>query len=548
MSVKHFQITEEPVQRLSRLIKETFWNRLTRQIDSRGIEAAAPDTKSVKSQPRIYVPHGAPEQHAYYSRIAGQNPKMDLDVQWLPKGEITGDFIKSLNHRPGVLALEMDFSGSDGPNEHKETIGLPFIVPGGRFNELYNWDSCFCALGMIDSHPHIVKSILRHFIFELKHYGKILNANRSYYLGRAQPPFLTDLATRVYEATKLEPGAKDLLREAILAAMKEYTSYWTSPPRLDPITNLSRYRPTGSGIPPECEPSQFAHILTPYAIKYNMTLSQLTTAYNNGDFSEPTLDTFFQHDRSTRESGHDTTTRFEGLCADLDTVDLNSLLYRYETDIARTIRTVFADALPVPAIFCAPGQEAGYIATSAIWDRRARARKARMDRYCWDEAAGMYFDYNTARTERTTFESVTTLWPLWAGLSSPSQAARLVPAALAAFEQVGGLSSTSLASRGPISAERPQKQWDYPFGWPPHQILAWDGLRRYGYADEAERVCYKWLHMMTRVFTGWNGTVVEKYDVSKEGWRAPHKVEAEYGNQGLGFEGVPQEGYVSWLC
>ena len=457
MSIKHSQITEGPVQRLSRLIKDTFWNKLTRQIDSRGIKAAAPDTKSVESQPRIFVPPGVPKQHAYYSKFAEENPDFGLDVQWLPEGEITGEFIKGLNLRPGILALEMDFPENDESSGQKEPLGLPFIVPGGRFNELYNWDSCFCAIGMIDSHPYIVKSILRHFIFEIKHYGKILNANRSYYLGRTQPPFLTDLAMRIYDATKLEPGAKELLKEAILAAMKEYNSYWMTEPRLDRETGLSRYRPTGSGIPPECEPTHFAHILTPYAKKHNMSLEEVATAYNNGLINEPDLDTFFLHDRGVRESGHDTSNRLEGLCGDLATVDLNSLLNRFETDIAAIIRNIFSDALPVPTAFCSPGQEPGHIETSAIWEQRAAARKESMDKYCWNESLGLYFDYNTASKTRTAYESVTTLWPLWAGLSSPHQAALLVSKALPKFEQAGGLTSTSLASRGPIDAAHPQK-------------------------------------------------------------------------------------------
>lgn len=542
MLLRHSQITEEPAQRLSRLIKETFWNKLTRRIDLLGIKAAAPDTKSVESQPRIYVPPGVPKQYAYYCKIAEEDPDFGLDVQWLPEGEITGEFIKGLNLKPGILALEMDFPEDGESSGQKEPVGLPFIVPGGRFNELYNWDSCFCAIGMIDSHPHIVKSILRHFIFEIKHYGKNLNANRSYYLGRAQPPFLTDLAIRTYEATKYESGAKELLKEAILAAMKEYNSYWTSEPRLDPETGLSRYRPTGSGIPPECEPTHFAHVLTPYAKKHNMSLEEVAAAYNDDLIDEPDLDTFFLHDRGVRESGHDTSNRLEGLCADLATVDLNSLLYRYETDIATVIRTVFSDSLPVPAVFCSHGQEPGHIGTSTIWDQRATARKASMDKLCWNESLGLYFDYNTASKTRTAYESVTTLWPLWAGLASPHQASLLVSTALPKFEQAGGLTSTSLASRGPIDAAHPQKQWDYPYGWPPHQILAWDGLRKYGYHDEAERIAYKWLHMMTRTFTDYNGTVVEKYDVTD--LKAPHKVTAEYGNQGLGFEYAPQEGYV----
>lgn len=205
------KVTEDPVDRLQRLIKSNWWDNLKRKIDSSGIAVAARDPKTCEtadSHPRIYIPQGVPLQHAYYSKLAQEMPDMKLDVQWLPEGDITADFIRSLNDRPGILALEMEENDS---NQRKELIGLPFIVPGGRFNELYNWDSCLCATAMIDTHPHIVKSILRHFIFEIKHYGKVLNANRSYYLGRAQPPFLTDLALKTFKATKDEPGAKDLL-------------------------------------------------------------------------------------------------------------------------------------------------------------------------------------------------------------------------------------------------------------------------------------------------------------------------------------------------
>lgn len=289
------QLTEDPVRRIERLIKGSWWDNLTRHIDASGIAIAAKDPKTADSQPRIYVPHGAPEQYAYYTRIAQEKPDMKLDVQWLPEGNITPNFIKSLNSKPGLLALEME--KDEITNELK---GLPFIVPGGRFNELYNWDSCFCAFGMLETHPHVVKSIIRHFIFEIKHYGKILNANRSYYLGRAQPPFLTDLALRTYKATTHEPDSKDLLKNAILAAMKEYHDYWMSPPRYDEESGLTRYRPIGLGFPPECEPTHFAHILAPYAEKYKMSLAEITQKYNDGEIKEPDLDLFCLHDRAVR--------------------------------------------------------------------------------------------------------------------------------------------------------------------------------------------------------------------------------------------------------
>lgn len=515
------KVSENPVDRLQGLIQTSWWDNLKRNIDESGIAIAAKDPKTYEtadSRPRIYIPHGVPLQHAYYSKLAREMPEINLDVQWLPASDITAEFIKSLNDKPGILALEMEEYDSNG---RKELMGLPFIVPGGRFNELYNWDSCFCATAMIDTHPHIVKSILRHFIFEIKHYGKILNANRSYYLGRSQPPFLTDLALKTYRATKHEPGAKDLLKLAILAAMKEYYSYWMTAPRYDEDTGLTRYRPIGTGIPPEVESTGFDHILEPYAKKHEMTMTEVGRAYTSGQIHEPELDTFFLHDRALRESGHDTSNRFVGVCADLATIDLNCLLYRYETDIAEAIRTFFEDKLQVPVDFCAHGQVVDRFESSVMWEFSARKRKDSIDRYLWNEEKGLYFDFNTITKKPNEYETVTSFWALWCGVASPHQAALLVEKNLGKFECVGGLSSTTEISRGSINAANPQKQWDYPNGWAPHQILAWDGLKKYGYHEETERLAYRWLHMITRVFVDYNGTVVEKYDVTD--LKSPHR-------------------------
>ena len=533
------RLAEDPVSRLKRLITGSWWDNLTRTIDAAGVAKAALDakTKGTKDSPRrIYIPYGAPEQFAYFSKIAEDCPELYLDVQWLPRDELTSEFVHSLDCKPGLLALEMEAD----PAAKGGLRGLPFVVPGGRFNELYNWDSAFCAWGMLKTHSHIVKAIIRHFAFEIRHYGKICNANRSYYLGRAQPPFLTDLALRTYKATKNEPDAKERLRLAIFAAIKEYHNYWMTPPRYDEATGLTRYRPIGAGFPPECESTQFSHILKPYTRKYNLSVPEVMQKYNDGEINEPNLDAFTLHDRAVRECGHDTSNRVEGVCADLGTIDMQCLLYKYETDIAHIIRGEFSDCLTVPAAFCAPGQVADRVETSAAWDRAAKKRKQLIDRYCWNEEKGLYFDYNTVEMKQTDYESVTSLWALWCGVASPQQASRLVEKGLPKFECVGGLSTSTEKSRGPIDRDHPQKQWDYPHGWPPHQMLAWDGLIRYGYQEEAERLIYRWLHMVIRVVMDYNGTVVEKYNVTT--LDAPHKVDAEYGNQGLDFKYAPQEG------
>lgn len=539
------RINENPVNRLSRLIKDSFWNNLTRRIDGSNIGKVGRDPKdwTADPRPRIYVPRGAPEQYEYYTGVAKKNPEMRLDVQWLAEDCANDQYVRDLNAAPGLLCVAMEeYVTKSGETDMR---GLPFVVPGGRFNELYGWDSYMESLGLlVHDRVDLVKPMVQHFCFCIKHYGKILNANRTYYLCRSQPPFLTDMALRVYDKIKHQEGAQDFLREAILAAIKEYHSVWMNDPRLDRVSGLSRYRPGGIGVPPETEASHFVHILTPYAEKHGMTFEEFVDAYNHQRVEEPELDEYFLHDRAVRESGHDTSYRLEKIAANLATVDLNSLLYKYETDIARVIRGHFGDRLPVPAGFCVAGQDPGHVETSSTWDRRAKRRRLLMDKYCWSEEAGMYFDYDTAKQERTNYESATTFWPMWAGLTTPKQAAALVTKALPKFEVFGGLVSGTEESRGPVGLSRPNRQWDYPFGWAPQQILAWVGLQRYGYEAEAQRLAYRWLYMVTKAFVDFNGVVVEKYDVTRP--IDPHRVEAEYGNQGSDFKGVPREGF-GWV-
>ena len=156
----------------------------------------------------------------------------------------------------------------------------------------------------------------------------------------------------------------------------------------------------------------------------------------------------------------------------------------------------------------------------------------------------MYFDYNTKLQQQTDYECATTFWPMWAGVSTPRQAAVLVKEALPKLEAFGGLLSGTKKSRGDVGLERPNRQWDYPFGWAPQQMLFWVGLQRYGFEEECQRLCYKWLYMVTKAFHDFNGVVVEKYDVTRK--LDPHKVEAEYGNQGADFKGVAREGF-GWV-
>ncbi|KAA1083428.1 alpha,alpha-trehalase nth1 [Puccinia graminis f. sp. tritici] len=566
------RLTENPVDRLSRMIKTTFWPSLTRRIDEAGLLTILTDPKDRSSTQarRIYVPHGEAEILAYYQQVASQHPQIKLIVEELPKlSDITPSFVRSLNDRPGILALAMK-KVQVGPGHH-QLQAIPFVVPGARFNELYNWDSYFISIGLlIDDHLELAQGIVEHFVFEINHYGKILNGNRSYYLCRSQPPFLTDFALQVY--SRLHPlqitENKIWLAKVIKAAIKEYHTVWMAKPRLEPRTGLSRYRPDGIGVPPETESSHFTHVLQPYAQKHSMSVNEFIDAYNQEKVHEPELDEYFTHDRAVRESGHDTTYRFEGVCADLVTIDLNSLLYKYEIDIATCIRDVFDDRLELDEEFefsSFPfGEELPYseyfdhsqpsppppphqqhvpidqkVQSSKEWFDRAKRRKQLIDHFLWNPGKSLFFDFNAKEFKQSNYESVTAFWSLWAGLASQEQAEKLVKTSLTKFEVPGGLVACTEASRGEISLVRPNRQWDYPAAWAPHQILAWVGLERYGFTQESQRTAYRWLYMMTKAFVDYNGVVPEKYDAIA----LNHLVHAEYGNQGVDFKMVPREGF-----
>ena len=534
------RINENPVSRLERLIANQFWTNLTRRIDLNNIGEIAKDTKidtPGAQNPRIYVPYNCADQYEFYIQASQMHPSLNLEVEYLPQ-DITPEYVKSINDTPGLLALAMEehFDPSTG---EKTLIGYPYAVPGGRFNELYGWDSYMMALGLLENNKaDVARGMVEHFIFEIEHYGKILNANRSYYLCRSQPPFLTDMALQVYNKTggKSNPSAVDLVKRAFIAAIKEYKTVWMAHPRLDPETGLSCYHPNGLGVPPETEADHFDSILLSYMEKYSLTREEFVKKYNDGEIKEPALDEFFLHDRGVRESGHDTTYRFEGVCAYLATIDLNSLLYKYELDIADVIEEVFDDDFHDPHDLL--------VTNSQHWRDLAEKRKQQINKYMWDEKTGFFFDYNVKTKQRTSYESATTFWALWAGVATQEQARDMVEKALPPLEVLGGIVACTEGSRGPISIQRPSRQWDYPYGWAPHQILAWQGLCEYGYVGVATRLAYRWLYIMTKAFVDYNGIVVEKYDATRG--TDPHRVDAEYGNQGADFKGVAKEGF-GWV-
>ncbi len=508
-----FKIEEAPSTRISRMIRDYFWNDLTRTVDEAGLGKILNDEKASDGVQRIYVPFDDDNGKNYFFEL--QKKPSNIVVEILPK-QITPQYVLSINKKPGILSLRL--------NNGK---GVPFVVPGGRFNEMYGWDSYFEGIGLLlDGRMDLAKAMVDNFCYQINHYGKILNANRSYYLTRTQPPFLSSYIREVFEME----GTFDTnwLAEVLGSAIKEYETVWMEKGKRLTGNGLNRYLASGIGIPPETEPGHFDEVLQGFAQKHGLNSRDFEEKYRNRELIDEELDLYFVHDRSLRESGHDTSWRLDNICADLNVVDLNSLLYKYETDIEYLIETYFSGKFKKN--------------TSADWQEKAAKRKTLMDQLLWNEAHGSYFDFNFKEGKQTEFESVTNFYPLWAQSCSAEHAERMVQGLMRKFKAKGGLLATSEASVTHIAQGQPQRQWDYPNGWAPHQMLIWKGLLNYGYKREAQELIYRWLWMITRNAVDYNGTIPEKYDVVA----CTHKVYAEYGNVGTEFDYITTSGF-GWM-
>ncbi|KAJ3196295.1 alpha,alpha-trehalase nth1 [Irineochytrium annulatum] len=660
------RLNENPVDRLHRVIKYHFWDGLTRRIDADGLEAICNDPKNRQENQmnRIYIPFHDEFAFNYYNQVSKERAHLNLEVVRLPE-IIDPEYVKSLHKLPGILSLAL--RRFTDPVTGLETVrGAPFVVPGGRFNEMYGWDSYFETLGLLaDGRVSLAHGMVDNFVYEIEHYGKILNANRSYYLTRSQPPFLTDMIKRVFDALRpkevptpkaeaqdlglgvvfprsssspnvpghmsrvpssarmpqktvvkrLPVSANDLriwLARSVRAALKELLSVWLSPERLDSHAGLTKYRPDCVGVPPETESGHFDHLLEKFASKYSLGVREFEEKYQKREILEPELDEYFLHDGAVRESGHDTTYRFDNCCADLATIDLNCLVYRYETDLEELITNEFGGSFKFRVrrgpndiylngfrswlalllrrgIDGTIGNHGGWDATwargimvfdsdadtehqsatdntfsfptlslpsahsttftvvlpASLFSSLAERCKNLIDQHLWSEEEHLYLDYNCKLQRAMPFQTVTALWALWAGVASKEQADKLIKRAIPLFEVKGGLVSGTEASRGKLSYDRPMRQWDYPFGWAPHQIMAWEGLRKYrgtDSVDRAGRLAYRWLFTLVQAFVDFNGVVPEKFDVVG----MTHRVNVEYGNVGTDFKFVVREGF-GWM-
>jgi alpha,alpha-trehalase len=402
----------------------------------------------------------------------------------------------------------------DDPREIREPgllyLPHPYVVPGGRFNEMYGWDSYFIQVGLVrDGETELARNTVENFLYEIENYGRILNANRTYYLSRSQPPFLTQMILNVYRA---KPDRVWL--SSTVPAIEKYYRFWTSEPHLTKETGLSRYYDLGDGPAPEVlSDERDAQGRTHYDRVKEYYRTHEVTDYDVGQYYDKEKDQltplFYKGDRSMRESGFDPSNRFGPFNIDIihyDPVCLNSLLYLMETDAAEIMKTL------------------GRPREAHHWLARAEARRRSVNRLMWDEKDGLYYDYDFARRGVRRYPFATTFYPLWVGIADRRQAARLV-SNLRLLERAGGLQTSTNASGS---------QWDAPFGWAPLQMIAVGGLRRYGYGEEADRITANFLSTVLKEFIQYK-TIVEKYDVARRESEIGSGIKFGYDYNVIGF-------------
>ncbi len=360
----------------------------------------------------------------------------------------------------------------------------PYVVPGGRFRELYYWDTYFTMLGLAQSgRRDLLEDLVADFAYLIDTYGHVPNGARTYYLGRSQPPFFFEMVKLLSPERPADAYAR------YLPELRREYSFW-----------MEGEQRLGAGR---------AHRRV-----VRMTNGAVLNRYWD-DVAQPRDESFgedvalarqsgrpapevYRDLRAAAESGWDFSSRWfaDGeKRATIDTtsvlpVDLNSLLFGMESAIEAGCRQTKDTA-------CA-----------AEFDARASRRRAAMDRFLWSRS-GAYFDYDWQRRRPITRLSAATLYPLFLGVASRPQGTAVAAVVRRELLRAGGIVTTPV---------RTGEQWDSPNGWPPLQWIAIAGLRDYAEPALAATIACRWLASVHAVYEE-GGKLVEKYDVVTPGRR-----------------------------
>ena len=368
---------------------------------------------------------------------------------------------------------------------YSSRLALPhrYVVPGGRFSEVYYWDSYFTMLGLEESGRHdLTVSMINNFAFLIDQFGHIPNGNRTYYLSRSQPPFFAAMVE--LEAVR---GGSPVYKRRLDSLQREYAFWMDGAEGLEAGQAHRRVVRLGGG---EILNRYWDDRDTPREESYR---EDVETARQSGrEASE-----VYRHLRAAAESGWDFSSRWfaDGKAlgsihtTDIVPVDLNSLLYQLEQTIAAACKAA-------EQLRCVDDMQ-----------RRAANRKAAVLEYLWSEGQQAFTDYDWKAAMRTERLSAAAVYPLYFGLAEQTHAKATATTVREHLLKPHGIVA---------STQTTGQQWDAPNGWAPLQWLAIGGFRRYGENALAATIAQRWVGKNIEVFKS-TGKLVEKYDVVSEG-------------------------------
>lgn len=359
----------------------------------------------------------------------------------------------------------------------------PYVVPGGRFREVYYWDSYFTMLGLAESgHWGKISDMVDNFAYEIDAFGHIPNGNRSYYLSRSQPPFFSLMVEL------LATHDSDALKKYRPQMEKEYAYWMDGVDALQPGQANKRVVKLDDGA-----------VLNRYwddrdTPRPESWLDDVNTAKSNPN--RPATE-IYRDLRSAAASGWDFSSRWMDDPKKLGTirttsivpVDLNALMFRMEKLLARA------------------SQESGDAASANRFEALATARQKAIESHLWNDKEGWYADYDLKSKKVRNQLTAAALFPLYVKAAAQDRADKVAAATSSRLLQPGGIATTTVNSG---------QQWDAPNGWAPLQWVAAEGLQNYGKEKVSMDVTWRFLKNVQHTYDR-EKKLVEKYDVSTTG-------------------------------
>ena len=445
-----------------------------------------PDAKAMVDAQPNQPPAGIVAEYDHLRGTSGFDLRAFLARQFTLPKPAGGDYKTNPDHdvREHIDALWSVLERK--PEAADAATSLPplpyrYVVPGGRFNEIYYWDSYFTMLGLEESGRHdLAVDMVKNFAWLIDHYGHIPNGNRTYFLSRSQPPFFAAMVNLIAER-----DGESVLATYLPQLATEYAFWMDGSAGLAPGHAHRRVVRLADG---SLLNRYWDDCATPRDESYGLDVK--TAAAASG---RPAAEVY-RNLRAGAESGWDYSSRWLADGKTLATIrvieivppDLNSLLYNLETTLAHAYRV------------------ARQPDKAAQMQQRAEERKAAMRRHLWNAQQGVFADYLWKQGRTTDDVTIAALYPLFFGVADQQQADQVAQRVRSTLLQPHGLATTAI---------RTGEQWDLPNGWAPLQWIAIKGLNDYGQKELAATIAERWIHRNVAVYRE-TGKLVEKYDVT----------------------------------